>query len=389
MMKSFISTLICTLFFSTSILSQNFKPITIYKTDKTIINANGKFNYNHSDFIVSVSIKDSGDQSKTIVVNLNEIVKIESRSVVFVVKDYNLNNYLFKQIIEGSLSLFENKNNFYLENESFKLKNIPYKIKDNLKLTVFDYGVLNLFVEKCKSAQDETYNNATNLTLQKLKYIINKYNSCDLSTEAQIPTKAIAKANEPKEIVNFAFSVGSFLAQAEFNDLSENSSTNLLLPSIGVKVYFNTNLLDKRLVFHISGDYFSGSEKRIDSDTNNLLSKTSFISFMIGSNYNFNKTNSIFKPYVGVNGGIYFNSFASYVELKSNIYGIPGLFFNTKNNLAFNFHGGSQIKISNNYLDIQLIYQPKMNFDLYSGDINKISSFYKFSGVNLKVSYLF
>jgi len=376
--------LVTAIFITASLISysQGFKTITITKKDNSNVELLGKFIYNSNNFIEKIITKNNATQANY---NINNIIQVQQKNEIYVAKTIDNKAYLLKQIIKGSLSLYKNKKDYFLENSEFGLKKIPYKSKDGLTLSTFKYGIVSLFINKCKSATEEAYQYSNTLNYSSLKKIITTYNSCDLSNDIIVPNTIIENINTPNEVVNFAISLSNFNLKTDFSNLSENTTDKLNLFSVGAKIYFNTNMLNKKLVFHFSGDYYFGKDKKINTTVYN---KTSFLSTMVGVNYTFRSLHKTFKPYLGINGGMYFNQ-KSYVTVKSNIALLPNTIYKTNNEIAYTFHVGTLIYVFNQKIDFMINYQPKLDFDLNSSGLLQKNSAYTISGLNFKLSYLF
>lgn len=377
--------LVTAIFITASLISysQGFKTITITKKDNSNVELLGKFIYNSNNFIEKIITKNNTTQANY---NINNIIQVQQKNEIYVAKTIDKKVYLLKQIIKGSLSLYKNKKDYFLENSEFGLKKIPYNSKDGLTLSTFKYGIVSLFINKCKSATEEAYQYSNTLNYSSLKKTITTYNSCDLSNDIIVPNTIIENINTPNEVVNFAISLSNFNLKTDFSNLSKNSTGKVNLFSIGAKIYFNTNMLNKSFAFHFSGDYYFGKDKNINSS--NLRNKTSFLSTMVGVNYIFKSLNKTFKPYIGIKGGMYFNQ-KSYVILKSNTSFLPDTVYKTNNEPAYTFHAGTFIYIFNQKMDFMINYQPKLDFNLSTSEINQQNSSYTISGVNMKLSYLF
>ncbi|PHS09473.1 MAG: hypothetical protein COA88_04630 [Kordia sp.] len=379
-----IKKIITIILITTSLISysQSFNTITITKKDNSQVELLGRFIYNSNNFIEKIITKKNATQVNY---NINTIIQVQKKNETYIAKTINKKTYLLKQIIEGSLSLYKNKKDYFLENSEFELKKIPYNSKDGLTLNTFKYGVISLFINKCKPATEEAYRQGNSLSISDLKRIVTSYNSCDLSNDIIIPNTVIENINTPNDVVNFAISLSNFNLKTDFSTLSKNTTDNLNLFSVGAKIYFNTNILNKSLVFHFSSDYYFGKDKKINTSVYN---KTSFLSTMVGVNYIFRSLNKTFKPYIGMKGGMYFNN-KSYVIVKSNIAFLPNTIYKTNNELAYTFHAGTLISVFNQEIDFMINYQPKLDFNLRSSGLNQKTKSYTISGLNFKLSYLF
>jgi len=358
----------------------SFKDGTTKQFDKI------SFEYNIEDYIIGVKTKTDDNDKKTY--TLNDVVSVRRNGVNFNTKQYKKNTYLFEDVIIGTLSLYRSGEHYFLDNEEYSLREIPKVVIDEKTLNRFEYSTLTLFVNKCKEAQELAYNKNQSISISALKEIVETYNTCSLSDDTQFADNIITLANAPDEFIEIAINAGYSFLNSDFDDLSPGVSNSYGTPIIGVQVYMNTNMLNKRLGFVASVDY--SLPKKFNSTSNNVFlnTKTAYLSAMIGTRYTFNNVNKTFSPYIGFNGGFLFNS--SSVTAQRNIVGSPIFDFDTTNELNYNFCVGTYIYFGKQKLDFNILYQPEIDLGLeYTENLSSQISFYTVTGFQLKVSYIF
>lgn len=373
---------LCTSF----VFAQNNSSTITFKDGSKKQFKNINFQYNGEDYIVGLKTKT--DTNENGVYTLNDVVSVRENNVNYKTKQYKNSLYLLEDIILGSLSLYKSGGHYFLDNEEYGLREIPKVVIDEKTLNRFDYATLTLYVNKCKEAQELAYNKNQSISISALKDIVETFNTCSLSEDTQFAENIIELANAPSEFIELAVNVGYSFVNAEFDDLSPDVSNKYGTPVIGVQVYMNTNILNKRLGFIASVDY--SLPKEFNSASNNIFlnTKTAYLSAMIGARYTFNNIDKTFSPYLGANGGFLFNS--SSITKQENIVGSPIYDYDTTNELNYNFCVGTYIHFGNQKLDFNLMYQPELTLDLeYSDNLSSQINFYSISGFQLKVSYLF
>ena len=367
-------------FINLNTYSQLFKKMTIIRNDNSQLEISGIFEY-ENNLITNIRFENSNQNS-----SLQNISKVIINEKQYLVKEYNSKKLLFLQILKGKISLYKDKKEYYIENNKYGLKKI--KEKELVNIPVFKLGEISIFINNCKLAINELDKKATNLTLKNLKNIINIYNTCDLSTELQISDSAINQSMLPEEKVKFGISVGISTLDTDYNKLLAIKTSKLNVVSFGAKIYFLPNMLDKKINFNISVDYFLENTQNASNPDYNLYSKIQFLKTMVGVNYMFNNINQTFKPYIGISGGMYFNSNTT-VQLVSKSVD-PSIKYRANNNLAYNLNIGTIINILNQEVDFIIEYQPSLDFTLFSkSNITTNYNSFEIEGLNFKISYMF
>lgn len=373
---------------TTLFFAQNNNSTTIYLKDgSTKQFEKVKFENNADDYIIGVEVKNA-DDNKTIY-HLTDIVSVKENTTKHVTKQYKKNLYLLEEVIVGSLSLYKSGAHYFLENDENGLREISKVIIDQTTLNRYDYATLSVFVNKCKAAQEEAYNKNNSISISVLKSVVETYNSCALSDDTQFAENIITLANAPSEFLEIGINVGYGFLNTKFDDLSPGVSNQYGTPVIGAQVYFNTNMLEKRLGFLISVDYSFPKEFNSNENSIILKSKLSYINTMVGARYTFNNINKTFSPYFGFNGGFIFNSMSD-VTAQEAVFGAQRIDFESTNKLALNLNVGTYIHLGNQKIDFNIMYQPENEFELVSTDnLSRIESNYKMSGFQLKATYVF
>ncbi len=380
-MKTFF-TLFAIFFLSLNSFTQQSKEITIFKTDNTQIIALGTFIY-ENDLIKAIHFKSvpSGLNSN----NLENVQKVIEGENVYLIKDYNGKKYLIQQISNGVLSLYKGRKSYYLENTEYGLRILPKN--ENTYNTAFKSGTVSVFINNCKPAVNELSKNASNLTLQDLKNLINTYNSCSLQDDIQVSDKVVTESMRPEEKIEFGVFVGFLNLNTDYSQIINASSTNIGMASFGVKVYFHTNFLNNNLDFNISADYFAPAKQQIIGSEYTLQSETQFITCMVEMNYVLNQVSTTFKPYFGVSGGILFDK--SYVKLRPITSGQEEN-YNGLNEFTYTINVGTVINVFNQKFDFLIALQPSLNRRIRkTAGINFDDSNYTTKGINFKLAYIF
>ncbi|MCX7550039.1 hypothetical protein [Xanthomarina sp. F2636L] len=345
------------------------------------------FEYNTEDFIVGLKTKTANNDKTDI--SLNDVVSLRKNNVNYKTRQYKKSLYLLEEVSKSTLSLYKSGKNYFLENEEYGLKEIPRVVIDEKTLNRFDYATLSVFVNKCQEAQELAYNKNQSISISVLKDVVETFNTCNLSEDTQFATNIIELANAPSEIIEIGVNIGYSFLNTTFDDLSPGVSNNYGTPVIGAQVYFNTNMLEKRLGFIILVDY--SLPKKFNSSENliHLKSELSYITGMIGTRYTFNNISKTFSPYIGFNGGFIFNSMSS-VSVQDAVFGAQLINFDSTNKLAYNLGIGSYIHFGKQKIDFNLTYQPENKFEVVSTDnLSRIEGYYKMSGFQLKATYVF
>ncbi|TYA53836.1 PorT family protein [Formosa maritima] len=343
--------------------------------------------YNSKDFIVGIETK--SDSNQKLIIDLVGVTNVNFEGTSFIVKSYKKNPYLFEVLISGSISLYKSGEHYFLENNEDGFRELEKKVVKGLTLKTFNYATVSIYVNKCKEAQENAYNQYDSLTISNLKAIIETYNNCNLSEDTQFANNVITLANADKEFIEIAVNVGYNFLSTDFDELSSGVSNNFGTPVLGVQIYMNTNMFNKSLGFIAMVDYTFPNEFNSLSNNIYLNTETAYLSTMLGIRYTFNNISKSFSPYIGFNTGFLFNSM-SYVTKQQNTVGAAILDFDTTNELTYNFSAGTYIKFGKQKIDFNLMYQPKINFGLESTDnLNRLESYYTVSGFQLKASYIF
>lgn len=380
-MKKSTTLLIAIFLFSINSFAQRAKEMTIYKSDQTQIQVKGNFVY-ENDYIKAIQ-----SDSKTI--SASNINKVILGSDVFVVKNVEDKNYLFQEIEKGTLSLYQGKNNYYLENEKHGLREVP--VRDITGSKKFNSGTVSLFINNCKSAVNLLSNKASSLTVQNLKQIVQTYNSCDLQEEIQISDKVIEKSLRPDGKLQFGLTAGFLSLNTDYSNLIDANETTIGMFTAGAKLYFHTNWLKKhRVDFNFSVDYAFAAEQVVQGrGIYSVASKTSFVNGMFGVNYVLSDLNSMFKPYFGISAGLLFDA-GSEVKQRPNVQGLSTISYDTKSQIAYNLNVGTVIEVFNQELDFLIAYQPKLKMPIAAGsELVDIDTNYEISGLNFRLTYMF
>ena len=373
---------LCTSF----VFAQNNSSSITFKDGSTKQFDRISFEYNAEDYIIGVKTKTDDNDKKTY--TLNEVISVRKNDINFKTKQYKKSTFLFEDVIIGSLSLYKSGDHYFLHNEEHGLREIPKVVIDEKTLNRFEYSTLTLFVNKCKEAQEIAYNKNQSISISALKEIVESYNTCSLSEDTQFAENVITLANAPDEFLEIAINVGYSFLNADFDNVSPGVTNSYGTPVIGAQVYMNTNMLNKSLGFVASVDY--SLPKKFNSFSNNIIlnTKTAYLSALIGTRYTFNNISETFSPYLGFNGGFLFNT--SSVTAQRNIVGSPIFDFDTTNELNYNFCVGTYIYFGKQKLDFNILYQPEIDLGLeYIENLSSITNYYKLSGFQLKVSYVF
>ena len=365
--------------------SQNYKDMFVFKKDNTTKNISGTFVY-EDNLVSGISIKNAN--GKRSFLKLGDVNKIKVDKKTVVPKVYKSNTYLFFEILKGKLSLYKDKNNYYLEDSINGLKQIP--TKENARKNIFKPGFVSVFINKCNSAVNKLQNKAAYLSLNSLKDIISTYNTCNLSSEIQFSNAVILESLKPNEKVNFGVSTGLLNLNNNYQNIVAINNNNLTLFSVGAKFYFITNLLKKNnLNFTIQADYFFEGQQNFENTDVTFFSQTQFFKISLAANYKFTSLKSNIIPYAGFAGNMFFNS-ASQVTLLSkpsnNI-----ILNNTLNNiLNYSLHVGAIVKVLGQKFDILLAYQPTTNTTFLNTSFSDSSrNSYDFSSLNFNLTYIF
>ena len=373
---------------TTLIFAQNNNSTTIYfKDGSTKQFEKVKFENNAEDYIIGVEVKNA-DDNKTIY-HLTDIVSVKENTTKHVTKQYKKNLYLLEEVIVGSLSLYKSGAHYFLENDENGLREISKVIIDQTTLNRYDYATLSIFVNKCKAAQEKAYNKNNSISISVLKSVVNTYNSCNLSEDIQFAENVITLANAPSEFIEVGINVGYGFLNTKFDDLSPGVSNQYGTPVIGAQVYFNTNILEKRLSFLFLVDYSLPKEFKSNDNKINLKTKLSYVHAMLGTRYTFNNINKAFSPYVGLNGGLILSNMSD-ITFQPAIYGAQKIGYKSKYKLSFNLNAGTYIHLGNKKIDFNIMYQPENEIQIISNDnLTTIENNYKLSGFQLKATYVF
>ncbi|MDY0781583.1 hypothetical protein [Tenacibaculum sp. IB213877] len=359
--------------------SQEFKNITIIKSDKTEIKTLGTFVY-EDDLIKGIKTK-----KNNLLISFQDVNKVFINKETYLVKNYKFKKYLFLKIINGNLSLYKDKKNYYLENNELGLKNIK---KDEKRLQfVFKTGEVSLFINKCKAATNELYNKRKSLILSNLKKIINIYNTCDTSSKIQFADEVIKESNRPKEKVKFGLSFGLMKLKTDYNQPFSIEGSDKNFTFVGGKVYIFSNIFQEKLDANLSIDYFFRKNYQINDIDYYIKNSTQFTKLTIGANYTINNISKLITPYFGISGGLLLSSNSS-VKLISKYLDLPSRHYTLSNELIYNINVGSYIYLLNQKIDLIFEYQPKINTKL-SDSINLHNNSSSFSSLSFKLSYIF
>ena len=366
---------------TSNIFSQLYKNMTVYKKDNSQSEVYARFIFENS------LIKGIESKSKTSLFKIDDISKIIIKDKLYTVKEYAKDKYLFQQIIEGNLSLYKDKEQFYLENAEYKLRVLPLK-KDILTKVLFEPGTISVFVNKCNSTANYLHNKNFYLSLSKLKEIIAIYNTCSVQEEIQVSKKIITESNRKDQKLQFGASIGLMNLNINLDNFQNTSSENMSTISIGGKLYFMANSKNKGLNLNLAINYLLGSKKQINIEQNStiIIIKTQFISALFGVNYSFGYLKENFNPYVGISAGTIFNSrsYVNYVS-RSGIVRYYGVI-----QYVYQLNAGAIINLFDKKIDFTLIYQPTKKMSLSSKNIGtSITNSYDVSALNLRLTYIF
>jgi len=377
-MKKRILTLFVILITS-NIFSQLYKNMTVYKKDNSQSEVYARFIFENS------LIKGIKSKLKTPLFKIDDISKIIIKDKLYTVKEYANDKYLFQQIIEGNLSLYKDREQFYLENAEYKLRVLPIK-KDILKKVLFEPGTISVFVNKCNSTANYLHNENFYLSFSKLKEIIAIYNTCSVQEEIQVSKKIITESNRKDQKLQFGASIGLMNLNLNLDNFQNTSSENMSTISIGGKLYFMANSKNKGLNLNLAIDYLLGSKKQINIEQNSIIIKTQFISTLFGVNYSFGYLKENFNPYAGISAGTILNSrsYVNYVS-KSGIISYYGVI-----QYVYQLNAGVIINLFGKKIDFTLTYQPTKKMSLSSENIGtNITKAYDVSALNIRLTYIF
>lgn len=373
-------TLLFAALLSISASGQRFKELNITKTDGTATTTNGVVVY-ENDFGVKINT-----ESGTFIPS--QILYVQQGDQKFITKVIDGKPYLIEELIAGELSLYKGNLNYYLDHSTYGFRQIPER--ENTIMTTFKSGTVSVYINNCKATVELLAATAESLTIAKLKDLTNTYNTCEIQEEVQISENALKQSQEPDEKIEFGLSLGFMHMNTDFSTLTEVQSTNIGMASFGAIVYFHSNLFNNNLDVNFSVDYFATADQVIQGSDYTIYSESKLINLLVGFNYVFNNTKSIFKPYAGLSGGVLFNSGSSVildpVDTTQPIDTFDGL-----NMLTYNFNIGSVIYAFNQKFDVLLAYQPGLEMRLEkNNDIqNAYETYYDSSSFNLRLTYVF
>ncbi|HLV39310.1 hypothetical protein [Xanthomarina sp.] len=374
-------------FFATFISAQNNLPTITFKDSSQKQFKRASFNYNNENYIIGIKTKTSNNDNSSY--NISEISSFKNDGTNYIIKQYKSNTYLFEEVIKGSLSVYKSGSHYFLENEEHGFREILEVVNNGKKLNKFDHATLSIFVNKCKAAQEQTYNKSESISYSVLKSIVEAYNSCNLSDDVQFASNVIELSNAPKEVIEVGVSVGYNFLNNSFDNLSSGVTNSYGTPVIGAQVYFNTNMLKKNIVFVLLVDYSFPNEFKSTQNSTILKTDLSYLTTMIGARYTFNNINKTLTPYLGFNGGIIVNSMSS-VSNQQNSPDSELYNFESTNKPTCSFGAGTYVHIGKQKIDFNLTYQPEVKFLLLSTNIlHKDNNYYKSSGFQLKATYVF
>ncbi len=146
----------------------------------------------------------------------------------------------------------------------------------------------------------------------------------------------------------------------------------------------NPNFLNRKVFFNLKLAYLLNSKKKTNLNNTTVKSKFAFIESTIDANYTFLKQDSKFNPYFGFGFGFYFNN-KSYVYKFNQIETIYSL----NSQLIYTLNTGLLIRISKNYLDVNISYLPKTKFNLKTQTLGNNFAYLNVQGIHLKLLYNF
>lgn len=373
-------TLIAFMLLSINVVAQKAKEMTITKTDDSIIKTEGVIVFDN-DLGIKID-------SKNGVINSTLIDKVTISDKTYISKEINGNSYLIEVIITGNLNLFKGKKHYYLDNNQHGFRKLPeYENRNN---RIFKTGTVSVYINNCKSAVELLSTSAESLTVSKLENIIKNYNACDIQDNIQLSEKVISRSLEEDEKIEFGLSIGFMHMNTDFNNIIDSETTSIGTPSFGAIVYFHSNTFNSNVDFTISADYFVSVDQVVSGSDYNIYSETKLANVLAGVNYVFNNTKSIFKPYIGISGGVLFNSGSSIILEPHDTNNSPTS-FDGLNMLNYNFNLGTVINAFNQKFDFLIAYQPglEMRFKSNTSEIQSFETYYESSSVNFKLTYVF
>lgn len=367
--------------FTSSLFSQTYKTIQITKVDGTTHQVMGKFEYDSKDFISGLSVSTDSNQEPD-AYNIREIAHLDVADKKYVLQSFNRQNYLFEELIVGTLSLYKSKENYYLIKDELEVREVPFK-NYNTSGKTLHYGIISVYINNCQPVQEYAYSKNTDITASVLMKIVADYNNCSKTEAISIPVQAIADSKVTHDKIGFGVSLGYAVLNTNFDNFEPNTNSNIGTPTAGAKLYVFTSALNNGLFFNFTFDYFFGKEQKV---TSVITNKTQYFSTLMGINYQYKSNNKTFTPFIGINGGLVINSASNVVN------DLPGnkLVYDANNLLTYNVTLGSFIHVFNQKIEAAFIYQPKMAFDIDSSSIaGDLEQSYTVSAMQFKLTYCF
>lgn len=369
------------LFFATQSFSQNLK---ITYTNGTTTSIEGKLKADKYGFYNEIITKDNNN------INVNTLTTIISKKKKYVVKRFGLKYFAFESIIENdNMSLYKSKNKYFIESLDYELSEIPFKEKNGYTFSVFDAGILGVYVNKCQATQNYIHDNFYTMRVSNLKKVIKSYNACNLETTSTVSEKAIIEASKPGEIVDLGITIGNSFLSMDYNGAYVNHKENYSLFQLGAIITFKPNILKRKLNYSFTLNYMFSKENDFFADNKNTSVKHGYIETLLGVNYLFLDPESKTNPYIGVAGGLLINN-GSFINIKPATSGASGVNYKGYTELMFNINAGVLVNILDEKFNVNLSYIPKTKLGLESyRNLEEDYPNYNLSGINLRVSYYF
>ncbi|MBU2940733.1 hypothetical protein KO494_14385 [Lacinutrix sp. C3R15] len=369
------------LFIAVKSFSQNLK---LSYTNGTTSSIEGKLKADKYGFYNEIITKDNNN------INVNVLTTISKAKKKYVVKKFNANYYAFQSIIENdNISLYKSKNKYYIESNDYQFAEIPFKEKDGYTFSVFDAGILGVYVNKCQATQNYIHDNFYTIRVSDLKKIINTYNSCNLENTSTVSNEAIKEANQPSEVVNFGITVGNSFLNIDYNGMSVDHKQKYSMFNVGAIITFKPNILKRKLNYSFALNYMFSKEASFYASSKNVRTNHGYIETVLGANYLFLKADSKINPYIGIAGGLLFNN-GTQVNVRPAVLGASTTIYKGNSDLIYNINAGVLFTALNQKFNFNVAYIPSTKTGLETkNNLESNVKYYNLTGINIRLSYYF
>jgi len=358
---------------SSTMNAQIFKAGTVTNTNNQTIE--GRIAINNLE--KTLLLKKDGN---TRTYSFNNITSATINGRLYSKIDFENNNYLAHQLVQGKASLFDLSNASYLILKEGGLgKFINLEGEENAQTP----GVLAVLFNDCNSIRD-AINKIDELNERSLKSIVLEYNNCNYSDYTPTENEMVKANTYHTDAYRFYIGVQSGINNTTVNDFNSTNTTGFGL-GLGLSASPSfTGDLQGNLFFDFDFSMNFTGKSDFNNGTTPLNYKINSYKLSVGMEYLFNKNGTI-QPFLGIGYGYAFDYYKGDLGTISFKDEDKNYFFIPKAGLLYKLNNGKHLGFTLSYITA---YKNDLSF-IFGDALTYYPLVIDASSINLGVNYYF